>query len=757
MASSKQKRQIGHSPFIQRESKPLDGSRYLAFSVAIIYTVTSILWIAYSDRLLMLWTASVEQLTELQTLKGWLFVGCTSLLLYGLIQRGVRQLQRKHKLLQNIIDSTNDAIFVKDRHGRYWVINKPGARILGLHPPDVLGKVDEQFFPAEEAQQIRSVEEALLEAGQPVEVEEALTLHGELRWFSTTKSLLLDERSRPIGIVGVARDVTQRKHTEEELRRSEQLRAELKLLENILEVTRAGYWDWDIPGNHEYLSPTFKRMLGYEAVELSSHLQTWQERIFSEDLPEVMECLNQHITSRGQTPFYNELRYRHRDGSTVWVICSGRVIEWGTDGSPLRMVGCNIDITDRKQAEEQLRLSNDRIRVANAELARAARLKDEFLANMSHELRTPLTSILGMSAMLTEEIYGALNEKQHQYIEVIAQSGNHLLNLINDILDLAKIESGKMTLEIAPTSIAALCSSSLNFVKQAAHQKNIRLETYISTDSDDIEVDERRMRQALINLLSNAVKFTPEGGLVRLQVTHSDVQRTVRFSVIDTGIGIAQEDIPKLFQSFVQIDSKLNRQYNGTGLGLALVKQITSLHEGTIEVTSTPAQGSGFTITLPISRRNAATPTRSPQRVLDPPFSQNASDNPPAEARTKPPRILLAEDNQANIDTFTSYLSAHGFQLIIARDGQEAIDLAKQHQPDLILMDIQMPGMDGLQATRQIRSDSALASVPIIALTALAMTGDREKCLAAGVTDYLAKPVKLQDLIAAIRKLLQLP
>lgn len=202
---------------------------------------------------------------------------------------------------------------------------------------------------------------------------------------------------------------------------------------------------------------------------------------------------------------------------------------------------------DRKQVEEQLRLSHERIALANAELARATRLKDEFLANMSHELRTPLTAILGMSDMIKAESYGTLNEKQRQYIEVISQSGEHLLSLINDILELAKIESGKMELEIAPTSIETLCHSSLNFVKLMAHQKNIKIEAHISSNLGKIQVDERRMRQALINLLSNAVKFTPKGEQVTLEITRDHTQQIIQLSVIDTGIGIATEDIPKLF------------------------------------------------------------------------------------------------------------------------------------------------------------------------------------------------------------------
>ncbi|HEY9662936.1 MAG TPA: PAS domain S-box protein, partial [Allocoleopsis sp.] len=842
VAPSGNRRQIQQAEHLQSWLMRSKWSRHLAASVTLTYALFSLLWIGWSDQLLMAFVHSTQALTALQTFKGWFFVCCTSLLLYGLIRRGTRQLQHQHQLLQSIINSTKDSIFVKDLQGRYVVVNQTAAQALGGHPTDILGKLDEQFFGQEEAQRIRVREQAVVKNGKSVEIEELLTLHGEKKWFSTTKSLCLDNRSHPIGIVGIARDVTQRKQAEAVLRdneerlrlaltaaqqglydlnvqtgetivnaeyatmlgydpaelqetnarwierlhpddweqvarvyqaylageipvyqvefrqktkngdwkwilslgkivawdeagqplrmlgthtdisdrkrleaeqqqtaaerwRAEKLRIEFKLLENILEVILAGYWDWNVAKQETYFSPTWKRMFGYEDQELPNILETWQQLMLPEDLTRSMQSLNQHIQSRGQMPFCNEVRYRHKNGSTIWVICSGRVIEWDADGNPLRVIGCHIDITARKQAEEALRESerryatlteaapvaicqfdaagyciyanerwgemtgqptetalgmgwlqtlppedrdrtseewfqslhqnqrfqnerrclrpdgsiawfyaqvlpeidaNDRVvgyigtltditdrkkaeqtmQLANVELARATRLKDEFLANMSHELRTPLTAILGMSDMLQQEMYGALNDKQHQYLEVISQSGNHLLTLINDILDLARIESGKLELEVRSTSIKTLCQVSLNFIKQIAHQKHIQLETRILAATDAVNVDERRMRQALINLLSNAVKFTPDGGQVTLEIRRNDSQQTIQFCVIDTGIGIAAEDRSKLFQAFVQVDSKLNRHYGGTGLGLALVKQIVELHHGTIEVTS---------------------------------------------------------------------------------------------------------------------------------------------------------------------------
>ncbi|AFY47171.1 histidine kinase,Response regulator receiver domain protein,histidine kinase,GAF domain-containing protein [Nostoc sp. PCC 7524] len=392
----------------------------------------------------------------------------------------------------------------------------------------------------------------------------------------------------------------------------------------------------------------------------------------------------------------------------------------------------------------------------------ANQAKSEFLASMSHELRTPLNAILGMSECLQENIFGELNSSQKKAIATIESSGQHLLALINDILDLAKIESGKVELQIAPVSINNLCSFSLSFVKQIAISKNIELNLDIPGNVDEITLDELRTRQILINLLSNAIKFTPEGGSVTLKVWLEEAEGVnssfnsqyphIKFSVSDTGIGIAQADIPKLFQSFVQVDSSLNRQYTGTGLGLSLVSRLVELQNGSIDVVSTVGQGSCFTVTLPYfeipdkEQPEVLQPqTISEEQQSTPEASYLSSDDIPEQLL-----ILLAEDNQANIDTFSAYLSMQGYQVIIAKNGEEAINAAQEYKPKIILMDIQMPGIDGLETIRRIRNLSELAPVQIIALTALAMPGDRERCLTAGANEYLAKPVVLKELQATI-------
>ena len=390
---------------------------------------------------------------------------------------------------------------------------------------------------------------------------------------------------------------------------------------------------------------------------------------------------------------------------------------------------------------EGLHKNNEYLAITNAKLAHATKLKDEFLASMSHELRTPLNAILGLSEALLEEVYGDLTERQAGTLTTINNSGKHLLALINDILDLAKIESGEEKLNLACVELPSLCNVSLEFVREQANLKNIQLEADIATVLGCVELDERRIKQVLINLLTNAVKFTLDGGKVSLKVWGNAEEEQIIFQVIDTGIGIKTEDMDKLFQSFVQIESSLSRRYEGTGLGLALVKNIIELHGGSISVKSEMEKGSEFTIILPWRKLT------KPNSELD-----IANETTTLATNYSSALILLAEDNEANILMMSDYLISKGYQLIFAHNGLEAVHLVKDKHPDLILMDIQMPDMDGLEATRRIKQDSSLAKIPIIALTALTMPGDREKCFAAGVNEYLTKPVNLKKLVNSIEQ-----
>lgn len=423
-----------------------------------------------------------------------------------------------------------------------------------------------------------------------------------------------------------------------------------------------------------------------------------------------------------------------------------------------------------RQVMSQLELRQTVMRLAqvNTALDRATQLKDEFMANMSHELRSPLNAILGMSESLQDEVFGSLNDRQRRMIATVESSGKHLLELINDILDLSKIESGKLDLDIVDAYIRQFCEDSLTFVRQAASNKNIQLSLDVPDTLSTCKFDERRMRQVLINLLSNAVKFTPDGGEIQLEITIKSPGEMLEkrngdripaptlfvcLAVRDTGIGISPDDQERLFQPFVQIDGRLNRQYQGTGLGLALSQRIVNLHEGWITLNSQAGQGSCFTVYLPqsdlaIAPRRSFSPSPQEQPVTNP------AETSSRRARSQSPLILMAEDNAANQETLISYLESKGYQIVLAHNGTEAVAIAQAQTPDLILMDIQMPGIDGLEATRQIRQFPSLQNVPIIALTALTMPGDRDRCLEAGASEYMSKPVQMRSLVTMIENLL---
>jgi PAS domain S-box-containing protein len=425
------------------------------------------------------------------------------------------------------------------------------------------------------------------------------------------------------------------------------------------------------------------------------------------------------------------------------------------------------DITERKKIEEELKA--ERISLArkveertadlsllNSQLAKALRMKDEFLANMSHELRTPLNAILGLSEVLLDEIYGQLNQNQTKSLLTIEESGRHLLSLINDILDIAKIEAGKVELEIQKVSLHNLAMSSLNYIKQVALKRDIRYSLKYNIQTDQIWADERRLKQILINLLSNAVKFTPTGGEIGLDVTEDGMGNSIIFTVWDNGIGIKQEDFQKLFKPFKQIDSSLAREYAGTGLGLSLVKSLTELHGGSVTVESNFGKGSTFKVSIPLQKatQNKNQLNHNIQIEQNDKLIQEKTNTQSKQLFTNV-SVLIVEDNDTNIALLSRYLKASHFRILVARNGDEAIEIANNEFPDIILMDIQMPGKDGIETTQIIRKspNEKLANVPIIALTALAMPGDKQRCLMAGMNEYIVKPLRIKELLEIISKL----
>jgi signal transduction histidine kinase/CheY-like chemotaxis protein len=420
-----------------------------------------------------------------------------------------------------------------------------------------------------------------------------------------------------------------------------------------------------------------------------------------------------------------------------------------------RMLGVAIE---RAQAEERLRQINE-------ELEQASQLKSEFLASMSHELRTPLNSILGFSDLLLRQ-FDSLTLRQTKYLRVIEDSGQHLLQLINDILDLSKIESGKVELELEPVSIPDLCLQCQEMVQPRVNKKRLTLSLDLDDRLTQANLDERRVRQILINLLSNAVKFTPEGGQIKLscQIAYgnqlqSEMYRPdcspinlstpyVCIAVEDTGIGIPSEKWHLLFRPFQQIDASLTRQHEGTGLGLALTKRLAELHGGTVSLESVANQGSTFRVWLPL--------TEMRQQLIA--SKTEAEDNAVSVGNKW---IWVVEDQPYNQALIKEMLELQGYKVELIADGYamtEAIDLyinCAKALPDLILMDIQLPKVNGFKLIRQLKNNPYWQSVPVVALTAMAMTGDRDHCLASGADAYLSKPLNfttLQDTLQALIK-----
>ncbi len=404
---------------------------------------------------------------------------------------------------------------------------------------------------------------------------------------------------------------------------------------------------------------------------------------------------------------------------------------------------------ERNSLAERVEERTAALHATNVQLLQALQTRNEFLANINHELRTPLTPILAFADLLENEHYGPLNKRQKQISANIKKSAQDLLEFVNNILDFSDIKAGKMQLEIETFDVTDLCQTSLRQIEYAARKKDLRVSSTLDSAITTIQADPQRVKQMLNHLLKNAIKFTPNGGAIGLEVRGDATTHTVHFSVWDTGIGIDAAYLSQLFQPFSQLQANLNREYEDAGLGLALVHYLAELHGGSVTVESQVGQGSRFTIALPWN-----IPPTQPE-ADDTPVPPLTTTTPSQTSRQ--PLILVVEDNPMNRKVLCHMLNMAGYATVVAEDGATAIEMTREHRPDLVLMDIQMPGMNGLEATRRIRADAELRDTPIIAVTALTMPGDRERSLEAGVNQYLSKPMDMQQLLKMIDDILHPP
>ncbi|MFH1112287.1 MAG: AAA family ATPase [Pseudomonadota bacterium] len=397
------------------------------------------------------------------------------------------------------------------------------------------------------------------------------------------------------------------------------------------------------------------------------------------------------------------------------------------------------EVREKEQVQGSLERALSAAAILRNEAEAASAAKTDFLTNMSHELRTPLNAIIGFSELLEDQIPGRLNEKQLKYVRHVFNSGHHLLQLINDILDLAKVEAGKMELRPASVDLGQLLNNTSLMMRQKAFKHGLKLGVHVSDDLEGhrIQADDVKLKQIVFNLLSNAVKFTPDGGRIDLSAKREGVM--VVIGVTDTGIGIRPEDQGRIFDAFEQVDSTHRRRFEGTGLGLALTRRLAELHGGTIGVESQGEhKGSTFTVSIPY------VPAESEEETSEASYDQETGGVVSARVIKDEhrPRVLVIEDNEANMKLATSLLEAGGYRPLQAWNAEEGIESARSERPELILMDIALPGMDGLTATKILKSDPATAEIPVVAVTAHAMKGDEEKAREAGCDGYLTKPVQ---------------
>lgn len=412
--------------------------------------------------------------------------------------------------------------------------------------------------------------------------------------------------------------------------------------------------------------------------------------------------------------------------------------------------------------------AQEKLHEINQDLERASQLKSEFLASMSHELRTPLNSILGFSDLLLRQRSGKLNERQQNHVKAIASSGRHLLSLINEILDLSKIEAGKTELELQVLGVHELCTDCLKMIQPRADKKRQLLSLELDYRLDRALLDERRIRQILVNLLSNAVKFTPEKGEIKLKGRLGYGQELVRehrcdrspvnqstpyicLEVQDTGIGIPEDQQHLLFRPFQQIDSSLTRRHEGTGLGLSLTKRLAELHGGTLSFESQEGKGSIFRVWLPLTGMSRLSTEEQEMDEGGPPIG-----DPPKAVNGK--RVLVVEDQPYNQALISEILELEGYSVELIADGQMMVHtiesplVRRENLPQLILMDVQLPEVDGLELVRRLKAHALWKEVPVIVVTAMAMAGDREQCLEAGADGYLSKPLEFEEVIEAIQQ-----
>jgi PAS domain S-box-containing protein len=562
----------------------------------------------------------------------------------------------------------------------------------------------------------------LREQGSIREIESNFrTKSGTVRQALTSAELI--ELNGEQCILCLIHDITERKQAEEAMRKSEE-RFQL-----IARATNDTVWDWDLSNNQVWWNEGIKSVFGYSVEEVQLDASWWDQHIHPEDRQRVLDGMHAAIDSDEQ--FWSaEYRYRRADGSYADVFDRGYVIRDDGD-KPVRMIGAMMDITERKRSEIELAKARD-------EALESARLKSEFLANISHEVRTPLNGIIGMTVLLQDS---KLTQDQRVFAETIQTSSESLLTIINEILDFSKLEAGKMNFEVLDFDLREAVETTIQLLAERAQHKHIELVCLVDSDVPTLlRGDPGRLRQVITNLVVNAIKFTEKGEVV-LRVAReveTGTDATLCFTVRDTGIGIAPEALPYLFQAFSQADGSTTRKYGGTGLGLAISKQLVEMMGGQIGVESTPAKGSTFWFTIKLEKQTAA-----PAAV------------PGAAVTLAGLKVLIVDDNETNRNILIHQTALLGMRNTCADSGDEALRLLHEAvsagEPfNAAILDMQMPNMDGIALARTIKADPVIAGTRLLLMTSLGPRSDTAMLRAAGIGAFLVKPIKQSQLVECL-------
>ncbi len=522
-------------------------------------------------------------------------------------------------------------------------------------------------------------------------------------------------------------------------RQMRQIQESEERLQLAMEGSNTGLWDWDIASSRVVYSAQWKSMLGLAEAEVGHDPDEWLSRVHPDDLAASRQKIKQTFSGESET-YENLHRLRHKDGHYVWILAKGRVFR-APDGRLCRFVGTHQDMTQQKLLEARLREAEDQQRTAREQAEAASRAKSVFVANMSHEIRTPMNGVIAMLDLLRES---ELTDAQQAMAATAEQSATALLDIIGDILDLSKVEAGKIEIEQQAFHLPQMLRDAVGMLRFRADAKDLLLDLNLDPQLAEWVVgDAGRLRQVLVNLIGNAIKFT-ERGSVTVTVTQPQGDAAsveFEFSVRDSGIGIPAALQSRLFQPFTQADDTATRCHGGTGLGLAISHSLVSLMGGRIWVDSAPGQGAEFRVRLRLPRASAPAPATSAE-LPDPGERFHG-------------RVLIVDDSKVGQTVARLILEAMGFEADIAQDGGEAVRLALERPYELVLMDCQMPVMDGYEATARIRQGwqaTGRGHLPIIALTANVQPSDIAACRASGMDDYIPKPLRKDLFVSVLRR-----